>query len=146
MELTSLLTFGATNDAPVDPILLTLAPLVGAIAAGNCAVIKPGSYSPETSHAMARLISRYMDAEAFVVCEGNRDVSDALLKQRFDSIFYTGSGFVGKLVAKAAAEHLTPVILELGGKSPCIVDKDADLDLAAQRIMWGTFINSGQTW
>jgi len=127
------------------PVLLTLAPLVGAIAAGNCAVIKPGSYAPETSHAMARLLSRYMDPDCFVVCEGNRDVTDALLKQRFDAIFYTGSGFVGKIVAKAAAEHLTPVILELGGKSPCIVSKDADLDLAAQRLIWGTFLNSGQT-
>jgi len=128
------------------PVLLTLNPLVGAIAAGNCAVIKPGSYAPETSHAMARLISRYMDPECFVVCEGNRDVTEALLKQRFDCIFYTGSGYVGKLVAKAAAENLTPVVLELGGKSPCIVSKCADLDLAAQRMIWGTFLNSGQTW
>jgi len=128
------------------PVLLTMCPLVGAIAAGCCAVIKPGSYAPETSHAMARLISRYLDPDCFVVCEGNRDVTDALLKTRFDSIFFTGSGFVGKLVAKAAAEHLTPVILELGGKSPFIVSKCADLDLAAQRLMWGTFLNSGQTW
>lgn len=127
------------------PILLTLSPLVGAIAAGNCAVIKPGSYAPETSHAMARLLSRYLDADTFVVCEGNRDVTDALLKQRFDMIFYTGSGFVGKLVAKAAAEHLTPVVLELGGKSPFIVAKCADLDLAATRLVWGSFLNSGQT-
>jgi len=128
------------------PVLLTMSPLVGAIAAGNCAVIKPGSYAPETSHAMARLLSRYMDPDCFVVCEGNRDITDALLKERFDSIFYTGSGYVGKLVAKAAAENLTPVVLELGGKSPFIVTKCADLDLAAQRLVWGTFLNSGQTW
>jgi aldehyde dehydrogenase (NAD+) len=108
-------------------------------------VIKPASYAPETSHALARLISRYLDPDCFVVCEGNRDVTDALLRERFDFIFYTGSGYVGKLVAKAAAETLTPVILELGGKSPFIVSKCADLDLAAQRLMWGTFLNSGQT-
>lgn len=127
------------------PALLTFSPLVGAIAAGNCAVIKPGSYAPETSHAMARLITRYMDKDAIMVCEGNRDLTDALLNERFDCIFYTGSGYVGKIVAKAAAEHLCPVILELGGKSPLIVHKSADLDLAASRFVWGSFLNSGQT-
>ena len=127
------------------PVLLTFAPLVGSIAAGCCAVVKPGSYAPETSHVIAKLLTRYMDLDALVVCEGNRDVTNALLAQRFDMIFFTGSGFVGKLVAKAAAEHLTPVVLELGGKSPLIVDKTADLDLAASRLVWGTFLNSGQT-
>lgn len=135
------LVLGAWNY----PVLLTLCPVVGALAAGNCVMVKPGSYAPETSHAMARLISQYLDPEAVQVCEGNRDVTEALLKQRFDMMFFTGSGFVGKLVAKAAAEHLTPVVLELGGKSPFIVEKTADLDLAATRLAWASFLNSGQT-
>lgn len=135
------LVMGAWNY----PVMLTLAPVVGAIAAGNCVVIKPGSYAPAVSHALAKLIGKYMDREAIVVAEGNRDMTDALLKERFDCIFYTGSGFVGKIVAKAAAEHLCPVILELGGKSPCVVDETACLELAAMRLMWGTFLNSGQT-
>lgn len=135
------LVMGAWNY----PVMLTLAPLVGAIAAGNCVVIKPGSYAPAVSHAMASMIGKYLDRDCIVVCEGNRDMTDALLAERFDCIFYTGSGFVGKIVAKAAAEHLCPVILELGGKSPCVVDETACLDLAAARLMWGAFLNSGQT-
>jgi len=127
------------------PVLLLLSPLVGALAAGNCVMLKPASYSPNMSNVMARLVTKYLDNDCVAVCEGNRDVTDAMLKVRFDKIFFTGSGFVGKLVAKAAAEHITPCVLELGGKSPCLVDKTADLDLASSRLVWGAFMNSGQT-
>ncbi len=127
------------------PVMLTLAPLVGAIAAGNCALIKPGSYAPATSNCMARLLHQYMDARAFVVCEGNRDVTEAILNEKLDVICFTGSTYVGKLVYKKAAENLTPVVLELGGKSPFVVDRTADLDMAAARLAWGSFMNSAQT-
>jgi len=127
------------------PVLLALSPLVGALAAGNCVVVKPAPYAPHTSHALTELLCKYMDNKAIKVVEGDRHVTDALLKERFDTIFFTGSGFVGKIVAKAAAEHLCPVVLELGGKSPCIVDETADLELSASRLIWGAFFNSGQT-
>lgn len=127
------------------PVQLTLAPVVGAIAAGNCVVIKPGSYAPHTSHAIAKLVVAYLDRDAVLVCEGDRTMNDALLKQKFNMMFFTGSGFVGRMVARAAAENLCPVVLELGGKSPCVVDKSADLDVASDRLVWGTFLNSGQT-
>ena len=135
------LVMGAWNY----PAQLTLLPVVGAIAGGNCCVIKPGSYAVETSHAVCALVAEYMDPDAIVAVEGNRDVTSALLALKFDTIFFTGSGYVGKIIARAAAEHLTPCVLELGGKSPTIVDKSANLGHAARRIVWGTFVNSGQT-
>lgn len=127
------------------PMQLTLAPLVGAIAGGNCVVIKPGSYAVASSNALARVIKRYMDPECIRVIEGNRSITSALLEQRFELIFFTGSGYVGRIVAKAAAEHLTPCVLELGGKSPCIVDRSADIEHTVQRLVWATFVNGGQT-
>lgn len=119
--------------------------MVGAIAGGNCIIMKPGSYACATSNALAKIIPQYLDEECIRVIEGNRHVTTALLKEKFDHIFFTGSAFVGKIVARAAAEHLTPVVLELGGKSPCIVDKSANIDHAAKRIVWAKFLNSGQT-
>jgi len=127
------------------PMQLTFAPLVGAIAGGNCVMIKPGAYAPVCSHTISRLVQKYLDPDCFRVAEGDRLVTSALLEQRFDKICFTGSGFVGKLVLAAAAKHLTPCMLELGGKSPAIVDRSADLDHAAGRLVWGTFVNSGQT-
>jgi aldehyde dehydrogenase (NAD+) len=127
------------------PVQLTLAPIVGAIAGGNCIVVKPGSYAPAASHALSRLLQKYLDPECVRVAEGDRAVTSALLEQHFDKICYTGSGFVGKIVLQAASKHLTPCILELGGKSPCIVDASVNLDHAARRIAWGSFLNSGQT-
>ncbi len=115
------------------PMQLTLAPVVGALAAGNCVVIKPGSYAVESSHVISRLVSKYMDPKVVRVAEGDRKVTSALLSEHFDHIFFTGSGFVGKIVAEAAAKHLTPVVLELGGKSPTIIDSSANLEHAAQR-------------
>eukprot|EP00756_Hemistasia_phaeocysticola_P031040 Hpha_TRINITY_DN16327_c0_g1::TRINITY_DN16327_c0_g1_i3::g.59555::m.59555/K00128/ALDH; aldehyde dehydrogenase (NAD+) len=135
------LVMGAWNY----PTQLTLAPVVGALAGGNCVVIRPGSYAVETSHAICRLVDRYMDKEAVRVAEGDRHMTTKILEQKFDTIFFTGSGFVGKLVAQAAAKHLTPTVLELGGKSPTIIDKSADLQHAAERVAWATFLNSGQT-
>jgi len=127
------------------PVQLALAPMVGAIAGGNCILMKPGSYSPATSNILARIIPEYLDQDAIRVIEGNRDVTSAVLKERFEKIFFTGSGFVGRIVARAAAEHMTPCVLELGGKSPCVVDSSADLEHASQRLCWGTFLNGGQT-
>ncbi len=127
------------------PVQLLLAPLVGAIAAGNCAALKPSELAPHTSAALAKLVTRYLDPECVAVIEGGIEETTALLEQRFDHIFYTGNGRVGRVVMEAAARHLTPVTLELGGKSPCIVDASADLDVAARRIAWGKFLNAGQT-
>lgn len=127
------------------PLQLALAPLVGALAAGNCAVVKPSELAPATSAAMARLLPRYLDTEAVAVVEGAIPETTALLEQRFDHIFYTGNGTVGRIVMTAAAKHLTPVTLELGGKSPAVLDPDADLAAAAQRIVFGKFLNAGQT-
>ena len=127
------------------PIQLALAPLVGALAGGNCAVIKPSEVAPASSALMARLIPKYFDRDAVVVVEGGVPETTTLLAQRFDHIFYTGNGTVGRIVMEAAAKHLTPVTLELGGKSPAIVDRDVDLDVAARRIVWGKFFNAGQT-
>ncbi len=118
---------------------------MGAIAAGNTAVVKPSEVSAATSAIIARLVPKYLDRDAVAVIEGGVPETTALLAQRFDHIFYTGNGTVGRVVMKAAAEHLTPVTLELGGKSPCIVDEDVDLDVAARRIVWGKFFNAGQT-
>ena len=127
------------------PVLLALEPLVSAIAAGNCAVVKPSEEAPAVSAAVKRLLEELFPAEYIAVAEGGAKMSQALLRERFDKIFFTGSPRVGKLVMEAAARHLTPVCLELGGKSPCIVDETANLDLAARRIVWGKFLNSGQT-
>ncbi|MGO8992219.1 MAG: aldehyde dehydrogenase family protein [Polyangiaceae bacterium] len=127
------------------PFQLIMGPLVGAIAAGNCAVVKPSEIAPATSALIARLLPRYVDAGAVCVVEGGVAETTALLAERFDHIFYTGNGAVGRIVMEAAAKHLTPVTLELGGKSPCIIDKSADLDVTVKRIAWGKFYNAGQT-
>ncbi|HHX79619.1 MAG TPA: aldehyde dehydrogenase [Acholeplasmataceae bacterium] len=127
------------------PFQLTIAPLVGAIAAGNCALVKPSNYSPKTSEAIAKLIEKTFEPEYITVVLGGREANQDLLKQQFDYIFFTGGPTVGRLVMEAAAKHLTPISLELGGKSPCIVDESANIKLAAKRIIWGKFINAGQT-
>mmetsp|Transcript_286 Transcript_286/g.300 ORF Transcript_286/g.300 Transcript_286/m.300 type:complete len:510 (+) Transcript_286:126-1655(+) len=126
-------------------VVLTLGPLVGAIAGGNCVMLKPGAYSAESGLAMGRLISKYMDTSCIKLVCGNRTVNSALLEQKWDLIFFTGSPFVGKLVAKAAADHLTPIVLELGGKSPCIIDKTASLETSVKRLLHGALLNAGQT-
>jgi len=136
-----ILVMGAWNY----PVQLTLLPIVGAIAGGNCVLIKPASYAEATSHTMCRLVDKYLDKECIRIAEGNRDVTGKILEQKFDKIIFTGSDFVGRMVAEAAAKHLTPTILELGGKSPTIVDRSAHLTHAAERIAWATFLNSGQT-
>lgn len=127
------------------PLQLVLAPLVGAIAAGNSAVLKPSEMAPATSAVVAKLLPQYLDTECVAVVEGGIPETTALLEQRFDHIFYTGNGRVGRIIMKAAAEHLTPVTLELGGKSPTIVDGSANLEVAARRIAWGKWFNAGQT-
>ncbi len=127
------------------PFQLTIAPLVGAICAGNCAVVKPSAYSPNTTRVMAEMLRELFPAEYISVVEGGREANQALLDEKFDYIFFTGSVNVGKYVMEKASAHLTPVSLELGGKSPCIVDETADLKLAAKRIVWGKFLNCGQT-
>lgn len=127
------------------PFQLAISPLIGSIAAGNCAIIKPSEYSSHTSKVIYKLISESFDESYISVIMGGTETSKALLKERFDYIFFTGSVQVGKLVMEAASKHLTPVTLELGGKSPCIVDETANIDLAAKRIVWGKFINAGQT-
>lgn len=127
------------------PVQLLLSPLVGAIAAGNAAVLKPSEVTAHTSAALARFVPEYLDNDAVAVVEGGVDETTALLQQRFDHIFYTGNGRIARIVMEAAARHLTPVTLELGGKSPCIVDREVDVELAARRIAWGKFLNAGQT-
>lgn len=127
------------------PFLLTVDPLVDAIAAGNTAVVKPSAYSPATSAIIAKIISECFDAEYIAVITGGRAENAALLEQKFDFVFFTGSQAVGKEVLRHTAEHLTPAVLELGGKSPCIVDKSANIALAAKRIVFGKFLNCGQT-
>jgi aldehyde dehydrogenase (NAD+) len=127
------------------PFQLAVAPLAAALAAGNCAVVKPSEFSEHTSQVLAELAETYFDPSYVSVVTGDVEVSTALLAQKFDYIFFTGSPGVGKVVMRAAAEHLTPVTLELGGKSPCIVDRDANIELAAKRIVSGKFINAGQT-
>jgi aldehyde dehydrogenase (NAD+) len=124
---------------------MVCAPLVVAIAAGNCAVMKPSEVTTHTSAAIARILPRYLDNDAFAVIEGGVPETTELLENHFDHILYTGNERVARIVMTAAAKHLTPVTLELGGKSPCIIDKSADLDVAASRIAWGKFINAGQT-
>lgn len=127
------------------PVQLLLNPLVGAISAGCTAVLKPSPYVPNVSATLARMIEDTFDSQYIAVVQGNREVNQALLAQLFDLIFFTGSPSLGKMVMEAASKHLTPVILELGGKSPCIVDRDADIKTAAKRIAWGKTLNSGQT-
>ncbi len=127
------------------PVQLLLSPLVGALAAGNCAVLKPSELAPRTSSALARMIRATFPEEEVAVVEGERDVAEALLHERFDAIFFTGSTGVGRVVMAAAARHLTPVTLELGGKSPCVVCADAPLATTARRVVWGKFMNAGQT-
>lgn len=127
------------------PFQLLIDPLVGALAAGNGAVLKPSEVAPATSAVVARWLPEYVDHDAVKIVEGGVAETTALLAERFDHIFYTGNGTVGRVVMTAAAKHLTPVTLELGGKSPCYVDRDADLEVAARRIMWGKFTNAGQT-
>ena len=127
------------------PVQLVLAPLVAAIAAGNAAVIKPSELAPACSRLLSRLVPEYLDPECVVVAEGGVPETTALLAERWDHIFYTGNGTVGRVVMEAAAKHLTPVTLELGGKSPAIVDRHANIDVAAKRIAWGKFVNTGQT-
>jgi aldehyde dehydrogenase (NAD+) len=127
------------------PFQLSVAPLIGAIAAGNCAVLKPSELTPRTSELLAELIKDTFPEEYIAVVLGGVETSQALLEQKWDYIFFTGSGPVGKIVMEAAAKSLTPVTLELGGKSPCIVHEDANLKLAAKRIAWGKFMNAGQT-
>jgi aldehyde dehydrogenase (NAD+) len=127
------------------PVGLLLSPLVGAIAAGNAAVLKPSEVTAHTSRALAELLPKYLDNDAIGIVEGGVKETTALLDERFDHIFYTGNGSVGRIVMDAAARNLTPVTLELGGKSPCIVDRTADLAVTARRIAWGKFLNAGQT-
>ena len=127
------------------PFLLTLDPLVDALAAGNTAVVKPSAYSANTSRVIEKMISTCFDPEYVAVVTGGRAENQCLLEQKFDFIFFTGSQAVGREVMKKAAENLTPVALELGGKSPCIVDRSAKIPLAATRIVWGKYLNCGQT-
>ncbi|MEL6814473.1 MAG: aldehyde dehydrogenase family protein [Cyanobacteria bacterium J06598_3] len=127
------------------PLQLALGPLVSAIAAGNCAVIKPSEITPNTSALLAKLVADTFDNSYVRVMEGGVETAQSLLAEPFDHIFFTGSPAVGKVVMRAAAEHLTPVTLELGGKSPCIVAPDADIAVAARRIVWGKCFNAGQT-
>ncbi|WP_136467720.1 aldehyde dehydrogenase [Flagellimonas onchidii] len=127
------------------PFQLTLAPMVGAIAAGNTMVVKPSELTPNTSAIVEKIINKVFDDEYVAVVQGGVEVSQALLAQRWNHIFFTGSTQVGKIVYESAAKHLTPVTLELGGKNPCIVDETANISLAAKRIVWGKSINLGQT-
>jgi len=127
------------------PFVLCFKPLVGALAAGNCCVVKPSEVAPDTSEALADIINTAFDPEYCVAIECGVEGTTELLKERFDFILYTGGMRVGRIVAKAAAEHLTPTVLELGGKSPCIVDKSADIERSVATICWGKLINSGQT-
>ena len=127
------------------PFLLTLDPLADAIAAGNTAIVKPSAYSPATSRVMETILSQCFEPEYVAVVTGGREENSALLDGKFDLVFFTGSQAVGREVLRRCAEHLTPAVLELGGKSPCIVDKDADIALAAKRIVFGKFLNCGQT-
>ena len=127
------------------PVQLLLNPLVGAISSGCTAVLKPSPYVPTVSKVIEDMIRETFEENYIATVQGNRDVNTQLLQQRWDIIFFTGSPSLAKTVMAAAAEHLTPVVLELGGKSPCIIDKTADLEVAAKRIAWGKTLNSGQT-
>ena len=127
------------------PFMLAIAPVIGAIAAGNCVIMKPSEYSPNTSALIAQMIKEVFDKSFVTVVLGCHKESESLLSNNFDYICFTGSTSVGKIVMGAASKHLTPVTLELGGKSPCIVDETANIKLAARRIVWGKLLNAGQT-
>ncbi|QQE63893.1 aldehyde dehydrogenase family protein [Leptolyngbya sp. BL0902] len=127
------------------PFQLMISPLAGAIAAGNCAILKPSELAPATSQVLAKLVAEIFDPAHVALIEGGVETAQALLAERFDHVFFTGGERVGKVVMQAAAQHLTPVTLELGGKSPCIVTPDIDLAVTARRIVWGKFLNAGQT-
>lgn len=135
------LVIGAWNY----PIMLTLGPVVGAIAAGNAVLIKPSELSVNSAQTIDDLVTEYLDPAAFAVIQGGIPETTELLANKFDHIFFTGSPAIGRIVMAAAAKHLTPVTLELGGKSPAVVDKSADLEVAARRVTWGKFFNAGQT-
>ena len=122
-----------------------MGPLTGAMAAGNCAIVKPSELTPATSAIMRELINDNFDDNYIHVIEGDASATQTLLAEKFDYIFFTGGIQVGKIIAQAAAKHLTPLTLELGGKSPCIVDGSMRMDLVARRIVWGKFLNNGQT-
>ncbi|MEH2087439.1 aldehyde dehydrogenase [Nostoc sp.] len=127
------------------PFQLIISPLIGAIAAGNCAILKPSEIASHTSDIVAKIIAKHFDPAYLAVIEGGVEASQKLLAEKFDHIFFTGGTAVGKIIMAAAAKHLTPVTLELGGKSPCIVDTDINLEHTVRRITWGKFINAGQT-
>jgi aldehyde dehydrogenase (NAD+) len=127
------------------PILLSFLPLAGAIAAGNCAIIKPSEYSGESSKIIEKIINNTFPTEYITTCLGDAQTAQALLQEKFNYIFFTGSHATGMAVAQAAAKHLTPITLELGGKNPCVVHKDADIETTARKIAWAKFINAGQT-
>lgn len=127
------------------PVQLLLSPLVSSIAAGNCTVLKPSEFASHTSTALGHLIRATFPEEQISLVEGDHTAAEALLRERFDTLFFTGSSRVGRVVMTAAARHLTPVTLELGGKCPCIVARDAPIDITARRIVWGKFMNAGQT-
>jgi aldehyde dehydrogenase (NAD+) len=127
------------------PFQLCMSPFIGALAAGNKVVLKPSEFAPKTSAVIAKILTQVFSPDEVRVIEGGLDETQVLLAQKFDYIFFTGSPQVGKIMMKAAAEHLTPVTLELGGKSPCLIEKSANLDIAAKRIAWGKFLNSGQS-
>ena len=127
------------------PVQLLLNPLVGAISAGCTAMLKPSPYVPNVSRVLTEMIRATFPEEYIAIVEGNRQVNQMLLAERWDLIFFTGSPSLGKMVMEAASKHLTPVVLELGGKSPCIIDKSADLKVAAKRVAWGKALNAGQT-
>lgn len=137
----TVLIIGAYNY----PLQLVFEPLLGAIAAGNCAVIKPSEYTPNVSNVINNMITKNFNSNFISVVEGDKEITSLLTNVPFDYIFFTGSNSVGKIILESAAKNLIPVTLELGGKSPCIVDKDIDLDITAQRIVWGKFLNAGQT-
>lgn len=127
------------------PFQLVISPLIGAIAAGNCALIKPSEIAPASSKVVADMVQATFPPEYIAVMEGGVETAQALLAQKFDHIFFTGGTRIGQIVMEAAAKQLTPVTLELGGKSPCIVDADVNIEVAAKRIIWGKFVNAGQT-
>ena len=127
------------------PVQLLINPLIGAISAGCTAILKPSPYTPNVAHVLEQMIDDTFNDNYIAIVQGNRDINRYLLEQRFDLIFFTGSPMLGREVMTAAAKHLTPVVLELGGKSPCIVDKEADIKVAAKRIAWGKSLNAGQT-
>lgn len=126
------------------PIFLTIGPMVGAIAAGCTAVIKPSEVAPHSAQVMTELFARYLDTKAYIVINGGAEETTQLLERKWDHIFYTGNGMVAKIIMKAASKHLTSLTLELGGKSPAIIDDDANMAIAAKRVAFGKTFNCGQ--